>query len=199
MTRCAAAREAVGARTLRRAAGLAVLVLIGGCNALVAQNPGSPMRPVNAVRLGDEPRLMLGGRDLVAYFTGAGSVAGRADHRVEYGQVAFLFANADHQVLFKANPQAYLPAYHGYCADGMLGAVPRVADPATYAVIDGRLFLFADADAKARFLRDPAAHVARADDLWRQQVQGRNADWLRLKRWLDPVPAVGAGAMPAAG
>jgi YHS domain-containing protein len=179
-----------GARAvLLPAAGLVAGVLLAGCNSLVAQNPWSPMKPVNAVRQGQDPRLILGGYDVVAYFTGAGSVPGQAQFQARYEQVDLRFASAEHRVLFEANPRAYLPAYHGYCAAAMLGAVPRRADPKVFALLDGRLFLFADDAAKARFLQDPPANVARADRLWRDQVDGRNADWQRLKRWADPLPA----------
>jgi YHS domain-containing protein len=173
----------------RAASALAALLLVGGCNALVAQNPRSPMQPVNAVRQGSEPRLILGGYDLVAYFTGAGGVPGQAQFHARFEQVDFRFASAEHRTLFEANPRAYLPAYHGWCATAMLGAVPRRADPTVFVLRDGRLFLFADEAAKAQFLRDPAANVAQADRLWREQVEGRNADWQRLKRWADPLPA----------
>jgi YHS domain-containing protein len=168
--------------------GLAAVLLLGGCNSLVAQNPWSPMKPVNAVRQNQDPRLILGGYDVVAYFTGAGSVPGQAQFHARFEQVDFRFASAEHRTLFEANPRAYVPAYHGYCAAAMLGAAPRRADPKVYALLDGRLFLFADEAAKVQFLKDPAANVAQADRLWRDQVDGRNADWQRLKRWADPLP-----------
>ena len=38
---------------------LAAVTLLAGCGALVAQNPGTAMRPVNAERSGDDARLML--------------------------------------------------------------------------------------------------------------------------------------------
>ena len=67
---------------LRRAAALAALAAaLAGCSALVAQNPATPMRPVNAVRHGDDARLMLRGYDVVAYFSVGQALPGAARHR----------------------------------------------------------------------------------------------------------------------
>lgn len=46
---------------------LPAAAVLAGCNSMLAQNPDSAMRPVNAVRDGDESRLMLRGYDVVAY------------------------------------------------------------------------------------------------------------------------------------
>jgi len=182
-------RAGGGLRAVLAAALGAVLVLplLAGCNTLVAQNPRSPMQPVNAVRWADEPRLMLAGLDLVAFFDGGGFVQGSPQYRADYEQVSFHFADAMHLARFQADPRAYLPAYHGLCAAAMLQAVPRACKPGAFAIIDGRLFLFADDASKAAFLRDAPANIARADRLWQEQVLGRNAEWQRLQRWFAPL------------
>jgi YHS domain-containing protein len=166
----------------------AAACVLAGCNSMVAQNPGTPMRPVNAVRQGDELRLMLGGRDVVSYFVAGVPVQGQPRWRTEFEGVAFYFADAANQARFEAQPQAYLPAYRGFCAMSMVYAVPRRGDPDVWMVVDGRLLLFADASALAAFRRDSASNLAQADRYWGEQVDGRVAEWQRLRRWVDSVP-----------
>jgi hypothetical protein len=50
-------------------AGIAAAMLLSGCGAMLAQNPSSTLKPVNAVSAEPEQRLMLKGADVVAYFT----------------------------------------------------------------------------------------------------------------------------------
>lgn len=163
-------------------------IALAGCNSMVAQNPATPMRPVNAVRHGDELRLMLGGRDVVSYFVAGVPVQGQPRWRAEHQGVAFYFADPANQARFVAQPAAYLPAFNGMCAMSMAYAMPRRGDPDVWAIVHGRLLLFADATALAAFRRDSAANLAQADRYWGEQVEGRIAEWQWLRRRVDPVP-----------
>ncbi len=175
----------------RRGAG-AVLVgaalALTGCSALVAQNPSSPMQPVNAVRAGDDARLMLRGYDVVAYVTLSRAVPGVAQHRVEFEGVTYLFSNAEHLEQFRREPARYQPAYHGHDATRMVYALPEAADPTVWRHIDGRIFLFADAASKAAFELDLAGNVALADRYWKSEVAGSHSAWQSLRRRVDRVP-----------
>ncbi|MBL8333517.1 MAG: hypothetical protein JNM08_10445, partial [Rubrivivax sp.] len=48
---------------------LAAALALGGCSAMVAQNPSGALKPVNAVADAGDERVMLKGHDVVAYFT----------------------------------------------------------------------------------------------------------------------------------
>jgi YHS domain-containing protein len=173
----------------RRAAGaLAAAALLVGCNAMVAQNPPSPMRPVNAMRDGDESRLMLRGYDVVAYAAQARALPGSPQWSTEFEGVRYLFASAEHQALFLQNPSKWQPAYHGWDAMRMVFAIPEPADPAVWKLIDGRVFLFADAASKAAFELDVAGNKAAADKYWAAEVRGSFSPWQRSYRLLDRVP-----------
>jgi YHS domain-containing protein len=171
----------------RHALLLAALVL-GGCNALLAQNPSSPMRPVNAVRDGDESRLILQGYDVVAYSTQGQAVPGLAQYRSQYEGVTYHFSSAAHQSAFQLDPAKFQPAYHGFDAMRMVFAVPEAGDPRVWEIIGGRLFIFADPPAKAAFALDPAGNAVRADAYWNAEVQGTITWWQRSKRLVDRVP-----------
>lgn len=167
---------------------LPAAALLAGCNAMLAQNPDSPMRPVNAVRDGDESRLMLRGFDVVAYREQSQAVRGSPQFRADVEGVTYFFASAEHLAKFKAAPAQYQPAYHGYDAMRMVFAIPEPADPTVWRLIDGRVFIFADAASKAAFELDLAAHIAQADGYWKSEVAGSNAAWQRLRRSVDHVP-----------
>jgi YHS domain-containing protein len=155
--------------------------LLAGCSAMVAQNPSTPMRPVNAARAGDDARLMLRGYDVVAYVTLSQPVPGIAQHRADFEGVTYFFANAQHLAQFQREPARYQPAYHGY--DAM-----RMADPTVWRIVEGRVFLFADGASKAAFELDLAANIALADKYWNSEVAGSNSTWQSLRRRVDRVP-----------
>ena len=54
---------------LRTTAVLLLSTSLAGCSALIAQNPSSNLKPVNAVADNPEDHLLLKGADVVAYFT----------------------------------------------------------------------------------------------------------------------------------
>ena len=173
---------------LHIAAVLAAAAALAGCSALVAQNPSSPMQPVNAVRSGDEARLAVRGYDVVAYVTQDRAVPGSPRFRSEFEDVTYYFASAEHQALFEREPARYQPAYHGYDATRIVYAIPELADPEVWRLIDGRLFLFADADSKAAFELDLPGNMALADRYWKDEVAGTNSLWQGLWRRADRVP-----------
>ena len=57
-------------------------------------------------------------------------------------------------------------AIGGYGVAGVARGVPQPSDPRLFAVWDGRLFLFFDADDLRAFREDPAPLAAAADARW---------------------------------
>lgn len=173
---------------LRVAALLAAAAVLGGCNSLVAQNPSSPMQPVNAARRGDEVRLALRGYDVVAYRTQGQAVRGSPRWRSEFEAVTYYFDSAEHQAQFERDPARYQIAYHGFDATRMVYAIPELADPEVWRLIEGRVFLFADAGSRAAFELDTQANIALADRYWKDEVAGHSTLWQGLWRRVDRVP-----------
>src|SRR5258708_14287956 len=71
---------------------------------------------VRSIAQGTAPateRLGLKGYDPVAYFTLATPTPGLADYEYVYDGVPYLFANALHRNLFKANPSNDTPQFTG--------------------------------------------------------------------------------------
>ena len=174
-------------------AGLVGTLALTGCSALVAQNPSSALRPVNAVAEGEETRLMLKGADVVAYFTQGRYALGVPAHRSVHGGVAFRFASAEHKALFDAAPQKYLPQYGGYCANGIVYGIPWGGDADAFRMIDGKLYIFGGAASRDAFALDVPGNRALADRYWAQEVAGANSFVQRAWRLVWRVPHYQSG------
>jgi YHS domain-containing protein len=168
--------------------------LLGGCTAMVAQNPSSSIRPVNAVADGGDDRVMLKGADVTAYFTQGRYVQGSAQHKSVYEGVTFRFASAEAKALFDANPKQYLPQYGGYCANGIVYAIPWGGDADSFKMIGGKLYIFGGQGSRDGFDLDVPGNIQLADKYWRDEVAGHNSWWQRYKRLVFRVPHYKSGA-----
>ncbi len=165
-----------------------------GCSAFVAQNPSGNLKPVNAVADQPESRLMLKGADVVAYFTDGHYQQGKPEFRSSHEGVDFRFASAEHKALFDQQPQRYLPQFGGYCADGIVYAIPWGGDADTWKMIDGKLYIFGGQASKDAFELDPARNLALAHQYWQAEVKGSNSFVQRAKRLVFKVPHYKSGA-----
>lgn len=179
---------------------LAALALVGGlagglagCGAMSAQNPSGSLKPVNAVEIPPEQRVMLKGADVVAYFTDGAYRPGSADHRSSYEGVSFWFASADHKSQFDQSPQRYLPQFGGYCANGIAYGIPWGGDADTWKLIGGKLYIFGGQGSKDAFELNEAANLALANRYWAEEVQGSNSFIQRAKRLVLRVPHYKSG------
>lgn len=176
---------------------LALLLLaftLAGCSAIVAQNPASELKPVNAVADGDEKRLLLAGHDVVAYFTEGRHRLGLPEHSSLYQGVRLRFASAEHKALFDTDPTRYLPQFGGYCANGIVYGIPWGGDADTWLIEDGKLYIFGGQGSKDAFLLDKAGNLRLAEQYWRDEVAGRNSFLQRLYRLVWRVPHYKSGA-----
>ncbi len=185
--------ETVASSRLLLAALISATVALAGCGAMLAQNPSSALKPVNAVADGDDARVMLKGHDVVAYFTQGRHALGSSQFKSVYEGVTFRFASAEHKALFDANPQKYQPEYGGYCANGIAYGIPWGGDADTWRIIDGRLFINGGPGSKAAFELDLKRNIELADRYWREEVAGSNSFWQRTKRLVFRVPHYKSG------
>jgi len=181
--------------TATRSLALAALAafLLGGCGAMVAQNPTGSYSPVNAVAEGDEKRLMLKGADVVAYFTENRYRPGLAQYSSRYQDIAFRFASAEHKALFDKAPEKYLPQFGGYCANGIAYGIPWGGDADTWKMIAGKLYIFGGQASKDAFLLDEKQNLALADTYWKDEVAESNSFIQRFKRLVFRVPHYKSG------
>ncbi|MBV6644343.1 MAG: YHS domain protein [Cyclobacteriaceae bacterium] len=91
----------------------------------------------------DRKGLALDGYDPVSYFQKEGPKEGLEDFEVREGYLRYLFVSESNRDLFIANPEAYRPAYGGWCAYAMGVNGDKVKiDPETFTILDGKLYLF---------------------------------------------------------
>ncbi len=171
------------------AAGLVATALaLGGCSAMNAQNPPGMLKPVNAIAVGEQPRVMLAGADVVAYFTLGKYTPGTSQFQSTYEGVVFHFSSAEHKQAFDAAPTKYLPQYGGYCANGVVYGIPWGGDADTWKMVDGKLYIFGGQGSKDAFLLDEKANLALADRYWQQEVSGNHSFVQRARRLVFKVP-----------
>lgn len=108
----------------------------------------------------------ISGYDPVAYFTDGKAVRGSGFHVVVADGVTYVFATADHQKLFEANPQKYLPAYGGYCAYGVAIGKKFVADPEVWRIVEGKLYLNLDKNIQQKWEKDTLGYIKKGDANW---------------------------------
>ena len=177
---------------------IAVALVLSGCGAMKAQNPGGGLSPINGIADESADHLILFGADVVAYFTENRYIQGSPEYRSDYEGVAFHFASAENKALFDANPAAYLPQYGGYCANGISFGIPWGGNAEDFIVHDGKLYIFGGELSKQAFLLDWDRNLALADKYWEEEIQGNNSFWQRTKRLIIRVPHYQTGDEQAA-
>jgi len=172
---------------------LAATVLLAGCGAMTAQNPPTALRPVNAVAAEGGKRLLLAGHDVVAYFTQGRHAPGSAQFESTYEGVTLRFASAGHKALFDAEPRRYLPQFGGYCTNGIVYGIPWGGDADSWAILDGKLYIFGGQASKDAFMLDAAGNLRLAEQYWREEVAGRHSFLQRAYRLVVRVPHYRSG------
>ena len=167
--------------------------VLGGCSAMLAQNPSSALKPVKAVAMDGDAHVMLTGHDVVAYFTLGRHALGSPQIKSVYQGVTFRFATAEHKALFDKEPAKYLPQYGGFCANGINYGIPWGGDADTWRVINGKLYIFGGAGSRAAFELDTPGNIVLADKYWAEEVAGSNSFWQRSKRLVFRVPHYKSG------
>ena len=169
------------------------LFALAGCSAMTAQNPASKLKPVNAVPMDGEERVMLKGHDVVAYFTDGKHMLGSPQFKSAYEGVTFRFASAEHKALFDREPGKYLPQYGGFCANGIAYGIPWGGDADSWRIDDGKLYIFGGKGSKDAYELDVKGNRELADKYWKEEVAGSNSFYQRSKRLVLRVPHYKSG------
>ncbi len=87
--------------------------------------------------------IAIQGHDPVAYVENGKAIKGKPTLAVYHQGVTYYFSSVENKELFKKNANQYEPAYGGWCAYAMGASGEKVnIDPATFKIINGRLYLF---------------------------------------------------------
>ena len=146
-----------------RATALAMLALAGPARA----GPVGWLPPVlgatERMASGRLTGLGLGGLDPVSYLVEGSPRPGLPRYESRQDGVAWRFASAANRAAFERDPGSFLPRLGGH--DTVAAASGRVvdADPTVFAIRDGRLYLFRNAEGRRRFREgDGMAQAAEA-------------------------------------
>ncbi len=114
----------------------------------------------------DDNGLGLQGYDPVAYFTDGKPVKGTPQFTSVYNGARYQFASAEHKAMFDAEPAKYEPQFGGFCAYGVSkgGKYPIEVD--AFQIVDGRLLLQYNKDARDSFNKDTQGNLKKADKNW---------------------------------
>ena len=162
--------------TLRLAFCLAAALVLAGCQTF------------NTTSDDTDSNLMLKGRDPVAYFTDGKEVTGMPGIKADQDGVTYRFASAEHRDMFVKQPGKYAPQFGGFCANGIAYAIPWGGEPDTWAIIDGKLYIFGGESSRRYFLMDEKQNMALADGYWTSEVKGTNPRLQTAKRLVFRVP-----------
>lgn len=115
----------------------------------------------------DKTGLAIQGYDPVSYFTDGKAVAGNFQITAEHEGATYRFATEAHRDQFKKAPQKYLPQYGGYCAYGVSLGKKFPADPSTFKIVSGKLYLNLAPPIAEAFNKDLKKNIANANTQWK--------------------------------
>ena len=115
-------------------------------------------------------KLALEGYDPVSYFDGK-PAKGDARYSATHKGVQYRFASAQSLARFKANPDAFLPQYGGYCAWAVARGYTAKADPLAWKLVGGKLYLNYDARIQERWAADIPGNIEKANKNWPQVLK----------------------------
>lgn len=110
--------------------------------------------------------LALQGYDPVAYFTEGQPTKGDWQITTLHDDAMYRFANEENKAAFEANPEAYLPAYGGYCAFGAAMGFKFDGDPNYWKIVDNKLYLNLSEGIQKRWEGDIPGFIEQASTNW---------------------------------
>ncbi len=107
------------------------------------------------------------GYDATAYFTRGEARPGAPNVEFAWKGATWRFEDASARAKFEAAPQDFAPQFGGYCTNAMSMKKIVPANPVVWRIKDSKLYLFAAKAGAAKFDKDPAAMIAKAQAYWR--------------------------------
>ncbi|HEY4059213.1 MAG TPA: YHS domain-containing (seleno)protein [Kofleriaceae bacterium] len=161
---------------LRLAFAVSVLAACGGAKPTTAPTEPTPTAatatpaPKILVNVDDEGVGIMG-FDPAGYLMSNKADPGVGETSSAHGGAMYWFANAERKAAFDKDPDKYSPQYGGYCVyAASQGRVSQV-QPDIFEIIDGKTYLFTNAEFKRLFDKDPKGTIAKANENWPKLVE----------------------------
>jgi len=110
----------------------------------------------------------LKGYDAVAYFAVNNAVKGDAKYAYVWNGAKWLFSSEENMNKFKADPEAYVPQFGGYCAYAVSEGYTADADPEAWKIVDGNLYLNYKRDVQKTWEKNEAERIENGKKNWQQ-------------------------------
>lgn len=107
--------------------------------------------------------LAINGYDPVAYFTSGKPAPGLPAIEYEWDEHRYRFSRAEHRELFKADPVRYAPQFANFCAMALTRGELVEADPESWLISDGKLYMFGKPSGGDRFQQDLPGNIIKAN------------------------------------
>jgi len=170
-------------RVRARVVALAILLgapAISGLSFLIPEDRPAPVDrsfngdgPINVT----EDGVAIKGYDVVAYFLRERPIKGSPAIAATYGDATFRFASEENRQRFLENPEAYLPAYGGYCSLGVSNGYKDDMHPEAFEIVDGRLYFNLTPRIGRAWSREKDRYIARADENWPELLDAPGYGW----------------------
>ena len=123
----------------------------------------SPLMTAARLFAGEKAPLAIKGYDPVAYFTLGKATPGSPDIELEWDEQRYLFSRPAHRDAFRSDPVRYAPQFRNVCS--MALALGRIleADPESWLISDGKLYIFGGPAGKEMFQKDLIENIGRAN------------------------------------
>lgn len=119
------------------------------------------VNPVNA-----KDGVAIRGYDPVEYFNSGKAVKGSKEFTHSWNGAQWHFLNEANKNLFVASPQKYAPQFGGYCAYAASRDYIYDADPNFWKIVDGKLYLNYNGDAKKEWEKDIPGNIEKGNKNW---------------------------------
>jgi len=118
-----------------------------------------------------ENGLAVRGYDLVSIVDQKKATKGNQAINVQFEDASYWFKSEENKQLFSDNPKKYLPEYGGFCAIAMSEGALVDANPKSFLLQDGKLFMFFSKylgliDTKRQWVKNPIEFQKLADIEW---------------------------------
>lgn len=120
--------------------------------------------------------LAIQGVDPVAFLDLGNRIQGSAKYTAVHDDVAYYFDSKDNMKAFKKNPSAYLAQQGGFCTFGVSVGKKFDGDPQFADIVDGKLYLFLNAEIFRLYQKDKAGTIAKAEKNWAEIKHTAAAD-----------------------
>ena len=127
-----------------------------------AQNASLRIKQFNI----DKNHLAIEGYDPVSYFTIGKAEKGKKEFTITADGLTYQFSSAKNKELFKNNYAKYEPQYGGWCAYGASRGYKAPTEPATYAIINNKLYFNYNMKVKELWDKNRQAYIDSANVKW---------------------------------